>query len=153
MSNGRDICFMKNSKYYLVALLALATVSALFPSCQKGDDDPIVSVFSRKDRFTNNWTLIKYEKNGVTQDLSGSTYTYNVFNNGTLTQTIEGDIFGFPVRTTKDGTWNFMNDDEDVKIIIDSDTTVYNIQRLASKEMWLRKVDGSDNHVYYFEGL
>lgn len=144
---------MKNIKFYLIGILVISAISTVLPSCQKGDDDPIVSVYSRKDRFTNNWTLTKYEKNGITQDINGSTYTYAVFNNGTLTQTVEGSIFGFPVRTTNDGTWNFVNDDEDVKIIIDSDTVTYNIQRLASKELWLRKTEGTDVNVYYFDGL
>jgi hypothetical protein len=144
---------MRNLKFYLAAVVLITIVSTVLPSCQKGDDDPIISVVSRKDRFTNTWTLESFEKNGVTQDLSGTTYTYNMFNNGTLTQTVEGDIFGFPVRTVNDGTWTFMNDDEDVKIIIGSDTVIYNLQRLASKELWLRKIEGTDTYTYYFEGL
>ena len=136
-------------------MLALVTGTTLttLQSCKKGADDPVVSIYSRKDRFTNTWTLTKYEKNGVGQDVSGTTYKYTTFNNGTLTQTIEGSIFGFPTRTVSDGKWTFMNDDEDVRIIIGSDTTLYNIQRLASKELWLRKTMNSDSYVYYFDGL
>jgi len=144
---------MKNVKFYVVALLFAVVASTLIPSCKKGEDDPIISVVSRKDRFTNTWTLDKYEKNGIAQDLSGTTYTYSVFDNGTLSQTIEGTVFGFPTRQTKSGTWNFINSDEDVNIIIDGDTTIYNLQRLATKELWLRENDGADTHVYYFDGL
>jgi hypothetical protein len=127
-------------------------VMSTFTSCKKGSDDPIISTKSRKDRFTNSWTLNKYEKNGMVQDISGSTYIYNVFNNGTLTQTIEGDVFGFPTRTVNNGTWSFMNDDEDVNITIEGNSTIFNIQRLASKELWLKRTDGSDVHVYYYIG-
>lgn len=144
---------MKNVKFYVVALLFAVVASTLMPSCKKGDDDPIISVASRKDRFTNTWTLTKYEKNGIAQDLAGTTYTYSVFDNGTLSQTIEGTIFGFPTRQTESGTWNFINDEEDVNIIVDGDTTIYNLQRLAPKDLWLRQNDGADTYVYYFEGL
>lgn len=144
---------MKNVKFYVVALLFAVVASTLMPSCQKGEDDPIISIVSRKDRFTNTWTLDKFEKNGVAQDLSGATYTYSAYDNGTLSQTIEGSIFGFPTRQTKTGTWNFINDDEDVNIIIDEDTTIYNLQRLAPKELWLRENNGSDVYVYFFNGL
>lgn len=144
---------MKKIKFYLLAFVFATAALTYLPSCKKGTDDPVVSLKTRKDRFTNTWTLTKYEKNGTTQDIGGSTYTYNVFNNGTLTQTVEGTVFGAPVRTTSNGTWSFMNDDEDVKIIVGSETTVYNIQRLASKELWLKETDGTDTYVYYFDGL
>lgn len=144
---------MNKFKFYLMAALVGITFLTSVSSCKKGDDDPAVSVYSRKDRFTNTWTLSKYEKNGTVQDISGTTYKYAVFNNGTLTQTIEGSVFGFPTRTVNDGTWSFMNDDEDVKIIIGNDTTIYNIQRLATKELWLKKTVNADTYVYYFDGL
>lgn len=144
---------MKTSKIILVALIIATTITIVIPSCKKGDDDPIVSLRTRKDRFTNTWTLVKYEKNGVNQDISGATYIYNAFNSGTLTRTVEGTIFGFPTRIVSDGTWSFLNDDEDVKIIISADNTIYNIQRLATKELWLKRTDNSDTYIYYFNGL
>ena len=144
---------MKSTKMMLVALIIATAFATILPSCKKGDDDPIVSLRTRKDRFTNTWTLVKYEKNGVIQDLNGTSYIYNVFNSGTLNRTVEGSIFGYPVKSTSDGTWTFMNDDEDVKIIISKDTTIYNIQRLATKELWLKWVDNGDTYIYYFEGL
>ena len=144
---------MKTSKFILAALIIATTIATVLPSCKKGDDDPIISLRTRKDRFTNTWTLVKYEKNGVSQDLSGATYIYNAFNSGTLTRTVEGTIFGFPARIVSDGTWSFLNDDEDVKIIISKDTTIYNIQRLATKELWLKRTDNYDTYIYYFNGL
>jgi hypothetical protein len=136
--------------YMLYAALAAVLLTAL-PSCKKGSDDPIISLITRKARFTNTWTLIKYEKNGVAQSLSGTTYIYNTFSEGTLKQTVEGSIFGFPVRTVSDGTWSFLNDEEDVNITINGNTTLYNIQRLAAKELWLKNNVGADSYVFYFE--
>ena len=142
---------MKKIKFYVLYATVAAIVLTALPSCKKGADDPFVSLITRKARFTNTWTLIKYEKNGVGQNLSGSTYIYNTFSDGTLKQTVEGSIFGFPVRTVNDGTWSFLNDDEDVNITISGLTTLYNIQRLASKELWLKRIAGTDTYVYYFE--
>ena len=145
---------MKTLKFYVSALFIATIVLASFPSCtKKGTDDPVVSLKTIKDRFTNTWTLNKLEKNGNSQDISGNTYIYTANNNGTLTQTIEGSFFGFPTRTVKEGTWVFINDDEDVQINIASDITIYNIQRLATKELWLIKTVDSDTYVYYFNGL
>lgn len=144
---------MRINKFLSFAALLAISLLVVLPSCKKGDDDPAVSVFSRKDRFTNTWTLNRYEKNGVTQDISGTTYTYIAYNNGTLTQTVEGSIFGFPTKKITDGTWLFMNDDEDVKITLSNDAEIYNIQRLASKELWLKRTLNGDTYVYYFNGL
>lgn len=144
---------MKNlSKMMLAALVMLSTVFVV-PSCtKKGDDDPAISLRTRKDRFTNTWTLTKYEVNGQAQDLNGSSYVYEVFNSGTLRRTVEGTLFGFQTRTVEDGTWEFVNDEEDVRITIDGSTTTYNVQRLASDELWIKELRGSDTHMYYFDG-
>jgi hypothetical protein len=143
---------MKNIKNLLVAFMLITIVSTMFTSCKKGTDDPIVSLKTRKDRFVNTWNLTKYEKNGITQDLNGATYTYVVSSNGTLTRSIEGTIFGFPTKKDDSGTWSFFNEEEDVKIDINSSNTIYNIQRLASSELWLKESVGSDSYIYYFSG-
>jgi hypothetical protein len=143
---------MKNSAKFFVAALVMLVTSLVVPSCtKKGDDDPVVSLKSRKDRFTNTWTLTKYEINGQMQDLNGTSYVYEVNSSGTLKRTVEGTLFGFQTKTVKDGTWEFVNDEEDVKITIDGSSTTYNVQRLASKELWIKEIKGSDTHMYYFE--
>ena len=141
-------------KIYFFAFMTIIAISASFTltSCRKGSDDPVISLKTRKDRFTNTWTLTRYEKNGEAQNTSGTTYVYDTYNNGVVTQTIEGAIFGYPNRSVANGTWSFLNDDEDVKIIIGEETAIYNIQRLASKDLWLRKTVGGDVYVYYFIG-
>jgi hypothetical protein len=141
---------MKNLKIYFAAAI-LAFTSLTFESCKKGEDDPVVSLRTRKDRFTNTWLLTRYEKNGANQDISGATYTYDVFNSGSLTRTVEGGVFGFPTRTVSNGTWEFINDEEDVRITIEGSSVIYNVQRLASNELWLKRTDGNDVHVYFFE--
>ncbi len=141
---------MKKLKIYLMAAMIGLTALA-FESCKKGEDDPVISLKTRKDRFTNTWVLVKYEKDGADQNISGSTYTYDVFANNKLTQTIEGAVFGFPVKSVKSGDWEFVNDEEDVRITIEGDVQLYNVQRLASNELWLKRLSGGSTHMYYFE--
>jgi len=143
---------MKTSKIYFLALALIAITATTFTSCKKGTDDPVISLKSRNDRFTNTWTLTKYEKNGTTQSLDGTTYIFNVSSNGTLVRTVEGTLFGFATRSVENGTWEFLNDDEDVRITIDSKASIYNIQRLASSELWLKEVIKDDTYFYYFTG-
>jgi hypothetical protein len=143
---------MKTIKKYTIALVILILAGATFTSCKKGDDDPVVSLKTRKDRFTNTWTLIRYEKNGVNQDLAGTTYVYAVANNGAITRTVEGTVFGFSTKDVANGSWIFINDDEDAQITFGTTVTIYGIQRLATKELWLKEIKGSDTHVYYFSG-
>jgi hypothetical protein len=96
--------------------------------------------------------LVKYEKNGQRQDLNGATFIYDTYKGGTLKQTIEGSVFGFPTRSILTGSWLFQNDKEQVRISIDSNVTTYDIQRLANSELWLKWEDGSDSYLYYFDG-
>jgi len=142
---------MKKIKFLLIALILGTVVPTCLTSCKKGTDDPVISLKTRNDRITNTWELLKYEKNGTTQDLEGATYTYVIAKNGTLTRTVEGEIFGFPTKTESSGTWSFMNDDEDIKIDINNKATTYHIQRLATKELWLKEVVGNDTYTYYYD--
>lgn len=143
---------MKTLTKITFALLAIVTAAVFLPSCKKGSDDPVISLKTRKDRFTNTWNLVKYAKNDTVQDLNGTMYIYTVANNGTLTRTIEGSIFGFPTKMVSDGAWTFVNEDEDVQITIGSNVTIYGIQRLASKELWLKETTGGNTYTYYFNG-
>jgi hypothetical protein len=142
---------MKNLKIYLVATL-IGLTALTFTSCKKGEDDPALSLRSRTARFANTWKLTKFEKNGENQSLDGAVYTYDIFKKGTLTQTVEGAVFGFPTKSVKDGTWEFINKKEDVKIVIDGNATTYNIQRLANDELWLKELKDGATYMYYFEG-
>ncbi len=121
-------------------------------SCKKGEDDPAISLRTRKARFVNEWTLVKYEKNGTQQNLDNSKFVYDTYKDGNVKETVEGSIFGNTVLTMRSGTWEFVNDKEDVVITMDGKTTTYEIQRLANKELWLKKSDGADSYMMYFDG-
>jgi hypothetical protein len=143
---------MKTLIKSVYAIVLMAVVSTAFTSCKKGEDDPALSLRSREARFVNQWTLTRYEKNGQSQDLSGATFIYDTNKDGTLKQTIEGSIFGVATRSIESGTWSFLDDKERVRVSVDSVVEVYDIQRLANSELWLKQIDGSDTYVYQFEG-
>ncbi len=135
----------------LTACLLFAGIISLV-SCRKGEEDPLISLRSRKARFANEWTLVKYEKNGERQNIDGATFMYNTSKDGYLKETIDGAVFGVATRRIREGSWTFVNDKEEVKINIDNDITTLQIERLAHKELWLKWADDSNTYRYYFEG-
>jgi hypothetical protein len=144
---------MKKLIMYLMLVCVTLSSTMFISSCKKGEDDPAISLRTREDRFTNTWTLTRYERNGADQDLNGTSYIYTVRSNNTLTRVVQGEIFGFPSSTTTEGTWSFTNDEEDVIIDMEGeDAVTYNVQRLANDELWIKQISGSDTHIYYFDG-
>jgi hypothetical protein len=143
---------MKNRTLQLLAACLLFAGIVSITACRKGEDDPFISLRTRKARFANEWMLVKYEKNGERQDIGNATYIYNTSKDGYLKETIEGAVFGVSTRRVREGSWDFVSDKEDVKITIDNDVQIFEIQRLAHKELWLKRQDGSDTYRYYFDG-
>lgn len=143
---------MKTRTIYLLPIILLFVAMGSFTSCKKGEDDPAISLRSRKARFANTWTLVKYEKNGVQENMDDILLIYETDKDGALKETAQGAIFGTTVQTVRNGTWEFVSDKEDVRITIDNNIDTYEIQRLANSELWLKEVDGADTYVYYFDG-
>jgi hypothetical protein len=96
--------------------------SILFEGClKKGDNDPAISLRSRKARVAGDWKLSSGSISFM-EMATGSNYTAT-FNGSSAT--ISGTIFGFPVNDTypytmqlkmqKDGTYeSIINDDGDI---------------------------------------
>lgn len=143
---------MKTKTIYLLPIILLFVAIGSITSCKKGEDDPAISLRSRKARFVNQWTLVKYEKNGAQQSMDDILLMYDTHKDGTLKETAQGAMFGTTVQTVRSGTWEFVSDKEDVRITIDNNIDTYEIQRLANNELWLKEVDGADTYVYYFDG-
>ena len=127
----------------LAAILLLAMISALFPACRKGENDPAFSLRSRKARITGEWTMeaatwnkpdttITYDgENTVFKyDTAGTTDTLQVqhsmtFNkDGTYQEVIITDyptgwrgngLPAFTLTETLKGLWNFTGGNNDTK--------------------------------------
>jgi hypothetical protein len=135
----------------LIILLVLGFIISSETGCiKKGPDDPFISLRTRQSRLCQDWILVKYEKNDGNIDLSGTYSEWNFHDNSTIDQTEEGILFGFTIRTTNTGSWSFTNSKKDVSVIINNQTTDYVIDRLAAKELWLTRYDGSDTYFLHF---
>lgn len=134
--------FKKNMKKNLIKLSILSLVlvtTALFTGCKKGENDPFLSLRSRKARVVGEWKLnkgtVKWtdssgtetttygESSGTVTDASGTdnfTYSmeYSFKNDGTYsisyTETYTGDT---PSISKEEGRWSFVgkNKSADVK--------------------------------------
>lgn len=75
---------MKKVKLSILALLAIAAVA---PSCKKGDEDPGLSLRSRKARVAGEWKVASHEDN------STSTMKTNMTSNNYTTTTVSTEKF------------------------------------------------------------
>lgn len=102
----------KQHEKYQKILLVCLTAAAIMPSCKKGEDDPFLSLRSRKSRVAGDWTV--ESKSDTRTDLTnGSTTTitingsdYTKTSNGFLSSTTKGTISVFTYTFEKDGKWN-----------------------------------------------
>ncbi|MBK9478404.1 MAG: hypothetical protein IPN99_06110 [Bacteroidetes bacterium] len=104
-------------KFQKLVLVVLAA-AAVLPACKKGEEDPFLSLRSRKSRVAGEWTVESREEKVTTSKVSpsvnststetttinGSTYTYN-YTSGSNTTTINGTVGTYKVTFEKDGAW------------------------------------------------
>jgi len=103
---------MKKVKFALLMLLAAILI---LPACKKGENDPMLSLLSRKSRLVGEWNL---KEGTTTYTQGGTTFTYT-YNGTTRSYTISGQTFttAYTQKTTinKDGTYKVeINDDGDL---------------------------------------
>ena len=89
-----------------LALAAVVLVSgASFTACKKGENDPALSLSSRKSRLVGEWTLSK----GETKSTSGSSTTTTTYTETSATQSSGGASVTFTytekMEIVKDGTY------------------------------------------------
>jgi hypothetical protein len=147
-------------KVFAIALTALFVGGVALTSCSKYEEGPKLTLLTKKMRLAGTWGVSKYLENGVDK-----TSDYRVWTSAeSLTYEKDGT---YSVSTTTimgtgtfSGTWEFINDKEDVK----TTTTVINgvtlstpsidtihITKLKNKEMWRKEVDGTDTYEYHYE--
>lgn len=99
---------MKNLSATQIPILAFLFISLLFTSCKKGEQDPIISLKSRKGRLSGSWTASVYrgEKSSVENNVQpdGATLTSVetkiIISEGTLSETKSSKING--LNTTEE---------------------------------------------------
>lgn len=113
-----------------IAIAALVLASFAFEGCKKGENDPAISLLTRKARMTGDWkissgsgtetsgnTTTTWTHNGVTfseTDISGTNsfgfvVTMSFVKDGTyeIVKTITPNVPGYSQVITETGTWNF----------------------------------------------
>ncbi|HNX06125.1 MAG TPA: hypothetical protein PKL96_00925 [Bacteroidales bacterium] len=98
--------------YFLLAILVIIT--GTLPSCKKGENDPALSLLSRKARLVGDWELISGSLNTVYSDGNTIITTYNgsekiTVTNGTTTSTI---AYTKKFSIFKDGSFTKSNTEE-----------------------------------------
>jgi hypothetical protein len=128
-------------------LFTLLSFSFSFFSCEKFEEGPAFSFFSKKYRMVKNWQLKKTE-NQYTGYINETTLYREVWN-------LEEDGY-FWKSNNSQGEWEFLTEttfqldfspDDDLNDSIE----IYEITRLTLKEMWVKQIHPHDSVKYYFE--
>lgn len=122
-------------------LAGIVTGVLLFTSCNKYPDGPGFSMLSKKERMEGKWDLQEtdHADGTVTYDTAGDIME--------LTNDMECMYqSGF---ITVEGTWEFTDKKEKIRISVGSLSKVYSIRRLKSKELWL--MDDANSDVLKFK--
>jgi hypothetical protein len=90
-------------------LLTYALILGTVISCQKGPDDPMFSLSTRKARITGEWKVESFSSNinGFTEDYNGESITYSEGDTLSYTRSLEWS-FDF----AKDGTYHILRTEE-----------------------------------------
>jgi hypothetical protein len=90
-------------KRLLLILLVTAIALPAFQSCKKGENDPAISLKSRKARLVGEWKLTE----GSRTSISGSTSNVYTYNGSTCTTSGSGTPFVYmeTIKVNKDGTF------------------------------------------------
>ena len=121
-----------------VALFGLMIVS-----CGKYEEGPAVSLLTKKQRLTGDWTLESYSSDGVDltsqmQAVVGSSFEWQIEKDGHYHMT--GNI-------NQSGTWELGEDKDDVRFTPDTGSVdSYRILRLKNKELKLRYTNSNGTY-------
>jgi len=151
-------------------LLLLVIIIVIIPSCKKGDNDPFLSLRSRKARITGNWELITgttiYTFNDTTEsvtyyenkvDVVYSTTDAGTIASGTYSYTEKWNINKdytfkitqnfFDYRKEISGYWSFYNKDKNLELK-NKEAIIFRI--LSEKIIYT--TSGVNNSEYAYSG-
>ena len=123
---------MKNT---VVLLLSALVIASSFIGCKKGENDPLLSLRSRKSRLEGNWVIVKEEVsetniNGSTTEIMQSVYdgemkvTTTTTTVGTISTTVIDTVkytFNFDIK--KDGNYKMIAANENKIDIVTTEGT------------------------------
>lgn len=120
---------MKN----LLSVSFILTLVIFAAACGKYEEGPSLSLRSKKARVANEWKIAYAydfkDQEETTSDYTGESWEFT--KDGMFIER-ESDI------VDDAGTWDFINDKEEITISIGTDIDKYKILRLKENEMWLK---------------
>ena len=128
---------MKKTKNYLFLSIAVI-ISLAITSCGKYEDGPGFSLLSKTARMTNKWEL----KSVDGETIPAGEAVLDLKKDGSFSINEDGYII--------DGSWEFSNDKEDLRLNMFGEGIVFKIRRLTNKELWLEN-ELEDNELSKFE--
>lgn len=152
---------MKKLSSLLLAIIVTSSVF-VFDSCKKGDEDPFLTIQSRKARVTGDWTLNSDNKHTETLDQNGSTTIEDFVISGTsiniTTETKNsahdtiitvgtsedgGEVLQSLIKFEKDGTFSskleykiIVNDKTDITDTWQQEVTVTTVTLIERSGTW-----------------
>lgn len=133
---------MKN-KITLTVLLIAGISLTTFSGCKKYSEGPMFSFYSKTERIANAWRVDNYKENDkdLTSFISGYKEVYSTDGNYSYTW---GNFGG-------SGTWELINNNEDVRITGTSnlETITLHILKLEEKQFWYYYMDGSTRKEFH----
>lgn len=122
----------------------MLAVALTFTSCKKYEDGPAVSLIPKKERVANTWQIEQAWNDGEDVTDNYDQYELQMLTDGDarLVAIYTWGDLTFEYET--DGTWNFENNKEEIKLDFEDDDAdnTYQILRLKETELWLREKGG-----------
>jgi len=142
-----------NMKKLMTYSFALLIASTLISSCSKYEEGPKLALSSKKARLVGDWKLTKQVENDVEENLENYVLNLTISEDNSIKLEAIYTVLGVPFTTTKEGTWDFNSDKTQIQVTEtgNSSSNSYIIVKLATKELKLKEVDGSDITVSTYE--
>lgn len=141
--------FMKITRPVALLLGALMAAPLMFTGCRKYPDGPTISLLSREERVSNNWTAASIFRNNIDETTQWEVYDISFTKSGQFTWTIKPD--GAP-GLTLNGTWELATVDEQIRLEYTDPSAnetrllFMDLLKLQEEEMWVGFISEGDEY-------
>jgi len=135
---------MKNRKHISIIVVLLVFMLIGSQSCSQYPDNNGITLVSKTDRVAASWKVDNYKENGVDYTTLVTEYTETFTKEGAYSY--QWGILGGT------GTWEFQNNDAEIKItgISNQTSRTLFILKLEETEFWYYYMDGTDKKEFHF---
>lgn len=136
--------FTRTLLYFLMATFMLSG----FYGCKKYEEGPFISLLTKKARIDNTWDLIQAYNDDVDilDQVKIGEYEWRIDKNGSFVLINNSN--------TITGSWEFVSDKEELKLLYDLSPTpsIWTIVQLKNNKMTLSRIkQDNTQEIYYYE--